>query len=147
MSAGKYFSKNGQFKIVLCAALLGTLTGCAGHNDRPRQGGSYVAPPGAGPVFIGQDDYFYYPGYECYYSVRRNQYVYRENNAWVLRPAPRSVPVRVLRASPSVKMDFHDSPANHNAEVVQQYPKNWSAPGSSRGQNGDPENYQPNKDH
>ena len=35
------------------------------------------------------------------------------------------VTVNVLRASPSVKMDFHDSPANHHAAVAKQYPKNW----------------------
>jgi hypothetical protein len=37
--------------------------------------------------------------------------------------------------SPSVKMDFHDSPANHHAEIVRQYPKNWKPSGSNQGQN------------
>jgi hypothetical protein len=41
----------------------------------------------------------------------------------------------VLLASPSVKMDFHDSPAQHHAAVVKQYPKNWSPPASNQGQN------------
>ena len=32
-------------------------------------------------VFVVQDDYVYYPQYECYYSVSRHQYAYREGNA------------------------------------------------------------------
>ena len=35
--------------------------------------------------------------------------------------------------SPSVKMDFHDSPANHHAAVVKQYPKNWRRPAAKQG--------------
>jgi hypothetical protein len=30
-------------------------------------------------------------------------------------------------------MDFHDSPAQHHAAVVQQYPRNWSPPGPDHG--------------
>jgi hypothetical protein len=30
-------------------------------------------------------------------------------------------------------MDFHDSPAQHHAAVVQQYPRNWAPPGSNQG--------------
>jgi hypothetical protein len=41
----------------------------------------------------------------------------------------------VLLASPSVKMDFHDSPAQHHAAVVKQYPKNWKPSASNQGQN------------
>ena len=99
--------------LALCVALLGALTGCVGYVDRPTQGSVYVE-----PAFAVQDDYIYYPQYECYYSVSRHQYAYREGNAWVSRPAPRGVSVNVLRASPSVKMNFHDSPANHHAVVV-----------------------------
>ena len=84
--------------------------------------------------FAVQDDYVYYPNYECYYSVSRHQYAYLEGNAWVARPAPRGVSVDVLLASPSVKMDFHDSPANHHAAVVKQYPKNWKPSGANQGQ-------------
>src|ERR1700756_5709011 len=54
-------------------------------------------------AFAAQDDYVYYPNYECYYSVSRHQYAYREGNTWVARPAPRGVTVNVLVASPSVK--------------------------------------------
>jgi hypothetical protein len=33
----------------------------------------------------------------------------------------------VLLASPSVRMDFHDSPANHHADMAKKYPKNYKA--------------------
>ncbi len=74
------------------------------------------------------------PNYECYYSVSRHQYAYREGNAWVSRSAPRGISENVLRASPSVKMNFHDSPAQHHTEVVKQYPKNWKPSGENQGQ-------------
>ena len=77
--------------LALCVALLGTLTGCVGYVDRPAQGSVYVE-----PAFAVQDDYIYYPQYECYYSVSRHQYAYREGNAWVSRPAPRGVSENVL---------------------------------------------------
>jgi hypothetical protein len=85
---------------------------------------------------VVQDDYVYYPGYQIYYSSNRRQYIYREGRSWVSRPAPPRVSVGVLFASPSVRLDFHDSPANHHATVVRQYPKHWAPPGGSpnRGQ-------------
>jgi len=126
----KLFFKADKAGFVLGAVLLVTLTGCVGYVDGPRAG-VQVEPY----AFAVQDDYVYYPNYECYYSVSRHQYAYREGNAWVARPAPRGVSVNVLLASPSVKMDFHDSPAQHHAAVVKQYPKNWSPPASNQGQN------------
>ena len=78
---------------------------------------------------------FITPQYECYYSVSRHQYAYREDNAWVSRPAPHGVSVNVLLASPSVKMDFHDTPARHHAVVAKQYPKNWKLSSGNQGQN------------
>jgi len=110
---------------VLGAVLLAMLTGCVG----------YVEGPSTGYAFAAQDDYVYYPNYECYYSVSRHQYAYREGNGWVARSAPRGVSVKVMMASPSVKMNFHDSPAQHHATVVKQYPKNWSPPAAKSGQN------------
>ena len=124
------FLKIQPVRLALCVALLGTLTGCVGYYDGPRAG-VYVAPP----MVVVQDDYVYYPDYECYYSVSRHQYAYREGNAWVSRPAPRGVSVNVLMASPSVRMDFHDLPAQHHASVVKQYPKNWKPSGENHGQN------------
>src|SRR5271155_2994415 len=128
MNLENFFFKAGKVRFVLCAAFLGMLTGCVGYVDRPRQGGVYVEPP-AQTTFVVQDDYVYYPNYEVYYSSSRHQYAYPEGGAWVSRPAPRGVSVDVLLASPSVKMNFHDSPANHHAEIVRQYPKNWKPPG------------------
>ena len=116
---------------LLFAALAIALTGCVGYVDS--QGGTVgVATPG----IAEQDDYVYYPSYETYYSGSRHQYAYREGGAWVSRPAPREVAIDRLRASPSVKMDFHDAPANHHAEVARQYPKNWKpAPSNQHGDN------------
>jgi hypothetical protein len=132
MNRNRLFLTPNQAALVLGATLLVTLTGCVGYVDRPAQGSVYVEP---NATFAVQDDYVYYPNYECYYSVSRNQYAYREGNTWVARPAPRGVTVNVLRASPSVKMEFHDSPANHHAAVAKQYPKNWkdNQPGGNNG--------------
>jgi hypothetical protein len=123
------FSTN-KVGLALCLAILGGLTGCVGYINGPRAG-IYAEPA----VFAVQDDYVYYPQYECYYSVSLHQYAYREGNAWVSRPAPRGVSVNVLRASPSVQMNFHDSPAQHHAAVVTQYPKSWKPAASNQGQN------------
>ena len=131
MNNEKHFFRTNKVGRVLCGMLLGTLTGCVAYVDRPPQGSVYVAPP----VVVVEDDYIYYPDYEVYYSSSRHQYAYREGSAWVSRPAPRGVSVNVLLRSPSVKMDFHDSPANHHAEVVKQYPRNRAQPGSNQGRN------------
>jgi len=130
----KLFFKTAKTRFVLGTALLGTLTGCVGYVDGPRPERVYVQPPVETTVVV-QDDYVYYPGYEVYYSRTRNQYVYPESGAWVSRPAPRGVSVNVLLASPSVAVDFHDSPAAHHAAVVQRYPRNWAPPQSDHDQN------------
>jgi hypothetical protein len=137
MSDVRLFFKADKAGFVLAAVLLATLTGCVGYVEGPRAG-VQVEPY----AFAVQDDYVYYPSYECYYSVSRHQYAYREGNAWVARPAPRGVSVDVVRASPSVKMDFHDSPAQHHAAVVKQYPKNWKPSASNQGQKEEPKNDQ-----
>jgi hypothetical protein len=128
MNNKKLFFTADRAGFVLGAVLLVTLTGCVGYVDGPRAG-VYVA-----PVVVMQDDYVYYPNYEVYYSSSRHQYAYLEGGAWVTRPAPRGVSVNVLLASPSVRMDFHDSPAQHHATVVKQYPKNWKPSASNQGQ-------------
>ena len=130
-------TKRSKIGFILCAALLGALTGCVGYVDGSRPARVYVQPPvymEAGVVV--QDDYVYYPSYQVYYSSNRRQYIYLEGRSWVTRPAPPRVSVGVLFASPSVRLDFHDSPANHHATVVRQYPKHWAPPGGSpnRGQ-------------
>jgi hypothetical protein len=137
MNNKKLFFKPDKVGLVLTATFLVTLTGCVGYVDGPRAG-VYVEPAvqvDAG--FVGQDDYVYYPGYQMYYGSRSHRWYDREGSSWVAHPAPRGVSVDVLHSSPSVKMTFHDSPANHHAAVVQQYPKNWAPSGSHPGQKED----------
>ena len=128
----KTFPNQKQIRSALGVVLLAALAGCVNDPNPPRQGSVYVEPPPA--VFVVQDDYVYYPQYEVYYSNSRRQYAYRENNVWVSRPAPPGVTVNVLRASPSVRMDFHDSPQYHHAVMSRQYPKNWRPPATNQGQ-------------
>ena len=118
---------------VLCAALLVALTGCVGYVDEPRHARVYAPPP---PVYaesrvVVEPEYVYYPSYQVYYSGNTRQYVYLEGRSWVSRPAPPRVSADVLFASPSVRLDFHDSPSIHHATVVRQYPKHWAPPESS----------------
>lgn len=109
-------------------ALSGALMGCV---HAPPQRVVYSEPPPyyAAPQVVVQDYYVYYPSYQVYYSSYRRQYVYQDGRAWVSRPAPPRVPVDVLFASPSVRLDFHDSPSTHHSRVVKQYPTNWAPPG------------------
>ena len=123
--------KNSTIRFVFGTAFLGLLTGCVGYVDEPRAGG--YTPETSVYVENGvamQDDYVYYPGYQVYYSSYRHQYVYQDGRSWVSRSVPPRVSADKLFASPSVKVDFHDSPANHHAEIVKQYPKQW-APASN----------------
>jgi hypothetical protein len=122
--------------LVLGAVLMVTMTGCVGYVEQPRPAGAYMPPPPVDVVVAVQDDYVYYPGYDVYYNSYRREYAYPEGGRWVSRPTPRGVSVEALRGSPSVRMDFHDSPANHHAEVVQKYPKNWSPSGAKQGRKG-----------
>jgi len=126
MNDKQFFLPPGNLGLVLGAALLGTLTGCIGYVEPARPGVVYVDSPRVQTQVVFEDDYVYYPNYEVYYSSSRHQYAYRDGRNWVSRPAPRGVSVDVLFASPSVRMDFHDSPARHHNEVVRQYPRNWS---------------------
>lgn len=118
---------------MLGVVFLATLTGCVGYVGGPGAG-VYVAPPVVETGVVVQDDYVYYPNYDLYYNSSRHQYAYLEGGVWVSRPAPRGVSVDVLLASPSVRMNFHDSPANHHAEMVQNYSKNWKPSGSNHSQ-------------
>jgi hypothetical protein len=90
----------------------------------------------AGPrTVVADDDYVYYPQYEMYYSNRRHEYGYRDGNAWTWRATPPRVGVNVIASSPSVHMDFHDSPESHHAQVVKTYPRNWKPADKKRDQN------------
>jgi hypothetical protein len=125
----------GKIGFVLCATLAGAFTGCVGYVDQPRGGGAYIDSP---PAYVQsevvvQPEYVYYPAYEVYYSSNTRQYVYRQGSSWVSRPEPPRASANVLLTSPSVRLDFHDSPASHHAAVVRQYPKQWAPPAQRQG--------------
>jgi len=125
----------GKAGFVWLTVIAGALTGCVGYVDGPRGGGVY-AEPSYGYVQGGvvvQPEYVYYPGYEVYYSSNTRRYVYRDGRSWVSRTAPPRVSAEVLFASPSVRLDFHDSPSIHHKTVVRQYPKHWTPPGANHG--------------
>src|SRR5579862_9446841 len=131
MKNGKLFFKAGKIPFMLVIISTGMLTGAVGCSRPAAVEGQ---PPSAPTAVVVQDDYVYYPGYEVYYSRTRHHYFYSEGGVWVSRPAPPGVSVDVLFASPSVRVDFHDSPAFHHAEMVQRYPRNWAPSGSSQRQ-------------
>jgi hypothetical protein len=127
MKNKKHFFKTNGVGFVLGAALLTMLTANTGY-----AGGLNVGIVVSPPVVVVQDDYVYYPNYGIYYNSSRHQYACLENGVWVLQPAPQGVSVGVLMASPSVRMDFHDSPANHHAEMLRKYPRNWKPAGAQQ---------------
>ena len=120
---------------MLGAVLLAALTESAGY-----AGVSIVisVPPpvvvAAPPVVIVQDDYAYYPNYVIYYNRHRHQYAFLDGGVWVFAPTPMGVSVEVLLASPSVHMEFHDSPEHHHAAMLQKYPRNWKPTGEHHDQ-------------
>jgi hypothetical protein len=124
-------TKHSKIGFVFSTGLLAALTGCIGYVDRPYHETGYVRPPSVQvqAAVVVQDNYVYYPGYEVYYSSNRRQYTYHDGRSWVSRPAPPRVSAEVLFSSPSVRLDFHDSPARHHEKVVQQYPRHWAPPG------------------
>lgn len=126
MMAKGFILKTSTAGIVFTATLLGTQTGCVGYVDRADTVRMYPVSPVVETTFVIEDDYVYYPSYQIYYSSRRHQYAYRDGNNWISRPAPPGVSLRHLQASPSVRMEFHDSPAQHHEETTRQYPRNWS---------------------
>jgi hypothetical protein len=136
MNDNQLFSTATKSGMVLTVPLLLTLPGCMVEveNPHPRV---YVAPAPVEVTFAAQDDYVYYPSYGVYYSSNRHQYAYVDGGAWVLRPQPRGVSVNVLLASPSVRMNFHDSPALHHAAIARQYPKSWKPSGGNDGRKDD----------
>ena len=109
---------------MLAALLLLTWTGRSAWAGGP----VVVIPPPVviAPAVVTPDNYVYYPNYGVYYNSSRHQYAYMKNQAWVSQPTPQGVSVQTLRASPSVKMDFHDAPGNHHAAMMKKYPKNWT---------------------
>jgi hypothetical protein len=136
MNNKKHLFKNGKAGFALNTGLLIALTGYLSFANGQGIRVSVplpvvvVSPPvvvAVSPVVVAQDNYVYYPGYGVYYNTSRHQYAYMDGGVWLLRPAPMGVSTDVLLASPSVKMDFHDSPANHHADMARKYPKNYKA--------------------
>ena len=129
----KYCLLNKPAGWVLCLSLLGSVVGIGCANHRPgfaerQQTAPYAVEPYA---FLALDDYTYYPQFETYYSARQHKYAFYTQGAWMLRPRFTGVPLDVLLASPSVKMTFHDDPANHHAVMLVKYPRTWTAPAAA----------------
>ena len=123
--------------LVVAGALAAPFTGYANdlpHDRTDRQEGVERR---AQAALVVEDDYDYYPGYEIYYNRSRHEYVYRDGEAWVRRPAPPSVAVETLTAAPSVHLDFHDAPEGHHDSIAQRYPKHWAPPGKDHDDKGE----------
>jgi hypothetical protein len=101
--------------------LAGCIANTPSHRGGHRSGGSVQVQT----TMVFEDDYDYYPGYEVYYSRNRQEYVYRDRNGWVRRPEPSGISLNVLLASPSVRVDFRDSPERHHDRVIRSYPRHW----------------------
>jgi hypothetical protein len=125
MNNNNHILKSHRSGLILGALLLVTLAKCV-SNAEGQSAVITVNTPVVTPQVVVQDNYVYYPSYGVYYNSSRHEYAYLDAGAWVSRSAPQGVTVEVLLASPSVKMDFHDSPERHHAKMLQQYPKNWA---------------------
>ncbi|HEY3853149.1 MAG TPA: hypothetical protein VGO67_02005 [Verrucomicrobiae bacterium] len=114
-------------KVGLCAAalILGLVAAPAVRADGLHVGVNIPAP--SVNVQVGApDDYVYYPKYGTYYSPGHHRYYYQDHGAWGWREKPPGVAPDVFLKAPSVKMNFHDAPDKHHAEIARQYPKNWA---------------------
>jgi hypothetical protein len=72
------------------------------------------------------DDYVYYPKYGAYYSPSHHRYYYQDHGSWSWHDRPVGVAPDVFLKAPSVKMNFHDAPDRHHADIARQYPKDWA---------------------
>jgi hypothetical protein len=127
----KYIFRNRRIQCALLGAILGTLTACV---VQPVDSSGYVAPaPVQVETTVGvEGGLVYYPNYEVYYDPSARAYWYNRGGNWVNGSAPAGISVDVLVHSPSVRMNFRDSPANHHGEVIRQYPRDWQPPGRDR---------------
>jgi hypothetical protein len=140
----KIIFQHKKFRYALGAISLALLAGCnkvepaPTTNANPQQVADapavvVAAPQAQVPVEVAAD-YMYYPGYEVYYSPDSRVYWYMQGGGWVSGSSVPGISIDVLGAAPSVRMNFHDSPANHHAAVVQQYPRTWQPAAQSRAQ-------------
>ena len=119
--------------LVAGAIFLTALTGCVTAGSGPSSRSPAHPAVTVQASLVLADDYDYYPRYEIYYSRRRNEYVYRDANAWVRRSDLRGITLAMLDSGPVVRMDFHDSPEFHHGSIVQSFPRNWEQSGPKRG--------------
>jgi hypothetical protein len=105
------------------ALLLLAFAGCA--SDSGYYQSSSIGYDNRGRAVSYEDDYDYYPGYEVYYARSRHEYVYRDGNRWVRSNNYPRANSQVLLSSPSVRVDFRDSPERHHDTVVRRYPHDW----------------------
>jgi len=115
--------------LVAGTALLFLLTGCASEGSG-RYYGDRTSVRGQAVVSF-EDDYDYYPRYETYYSRNRREFVYRDGGQWVRRREPSGVSINVILATPSVRLDFRDSPERHHNDVIRSYPRDWQRTSTS----------------
>jgi hypothetical protein len=129
---GRVMTKNSCFAtgLITGSFLLTALTGCFTAGSGPSSHSS--TPPTGQASLLQEDDYDYYPRYEIYYSRRRNEYVYRDANAWVRRSDLQGITLAMLQSGPMVRMPFHDSPELHHGSIVQSFPRNWEQSGPPR---------------
>jgi hypothetical protein len=111
----------GRVGLAIGAFALGTLLVPAAHG----QVSVNIGVPQVN-VTVAPDNYVYYPAYGVYYSPQRHLFGWVRNGAWSWRASPPNVSADVVLAAPSVKMDFHDSPEHHHADIVKKYPKDWN---------------------
>ena len=107
--------------IAIAAVVFMTLT----KGVQPASGQVAVTVSTPPATVVVQDDYVYYPHYGMYYNRTRHVFCYQQGSTWVTAPTPQGVTADVVLASPSVHMDFHDTPAHHHDVIVKQYPKDW----------------------
>jgi hypothetical protein len=107
--------------VAIAAVMFMTLT--KGVETASGQVSVTVSTPPA--TVVVQNDYVYYPHYGVYYDRAHRVFCYPQGNSWVTAPAPVGVTAEVVLASPSVHMDFHDTPAHHHDVIIKKYPKDW----------------------
>ena len=111
-----YLPLAGAAGLLLIATFAGCASDSAYYQDRP------IGYDDRSVAY--EDDYDYYPSQEIYYARNRREYIYRDGDRWVRTTSPR-VSSRVLLSSPSVRVEFRDSPERHHNDVIRRYPRDW----------------------
>ncbi|MBA4137496.1 MAG: hypothetical protein C0518_09295 [Opitutus sp.] len=138
MNTHSNFSASWCRALGLGAAVL-WLAGCASEIGGPSYGyyererpigydGPGFSSPAPGPA-VHRAGYDYFPDYEVYYDRYRGEYIYVDRGRWVRSPRPRGFDVNVLLSTPSVHLEFRDSPVRHHREVIRNYPRGWRRAG------------------